>query len=189
MKSRLFFAVSFSLVVLFLTGCEPYLLYEDAWPEFKAVPDKALCVVIRPTGFAGGAYSPLWLDSKLVSGTTGNTVTSFTVEPGEHLVITKISIKTKVKFNFQAGKVYYLMQAVFPVPMIGTSTSLTPVPCEEATAKLEQEQKSLKYSRSNPNKEQEDLSAEEVKEELEDWDKWSKENPEKAKVEIEYSGC
>ncbi len=177
------------VVVCFLfIACEPFVLYEDQVPEFSAPADKALCVVIRPSGMYG-QLAPIWLDEKAISGTTGNTITSFPVDPGEHLVITKISIKTKVKLNFEAGKVYYILQAAFPIPMIGTSTSLTPMPCDEAMEKLEEEKGKLRYTRINPAAEPKNLEVDDVKEEQEDWKKWAEENPEKAKAEEEYSGC
>jgi hypothetical protein len=177
-----------SLGLLFV-ACEPFLLYEDQMPTFKAPSDKALCVVIRPSGMYGN-FAQLWLDKKTVGGTEGNTITSFEVEPGEHLVITRISIKTKVKLNFEAGKVYYLMQAAFPIPMIGVSTSLTPMPCAEAVAKLEEEKGKLKFTKLNPNNtDLDDLEDKDVKEEMEDWKKWADDNQDKAKVEREYSGC
>jgi hypothetical protein len=170
-------------------GCEPVLLYEEQFPAFNPPADKALCVVIRPSGMYGN-LAQIWLDGKTVGATSGNTVTSFEVDPGEHLVITRISIKTKVKLKFEAGKVYYLLQAAFPVPMLGVSTSLTPMPCAEATEKLEQEKGKCKFTRLNPNNTSlENLDDDDVKEELDDWKEWSDDNPEKSKTEIEYSGC
>jgi hypothetical protein len=82
------------------SSCTPPLLYEEAIPDFKAPADKALCVVIRPSGMYS-QYAPLWLDAKCVGGTEGNTITSFTVDPGSHLVMTKIKpyVENKTEFS------------------------------------------------------------------------------------------
>jgi len=185
--SSVSFTIMVCAVAMIIISCTSDLLYENNIPEFKAPANKALCVIIRPTGLYG-TYSPIWLDKKCVSGTEGNTITSFEVDPGEHLVLTKISLMTKVKFNFQPGKVYYLMQAAFPIPMVGVSTSLTPMPGPEAVTKIESEKGKIKFTKLNPEAGHKDLDDDDVKEELEDWSKWSRKEPEKAKIEIEYPG-
>lgn len=185
----LFIAVTSSILFI---GCEPFLLYEDQIPEFNAPPDKALCVMYRASGIIGDlAY--VWCDKKLVSGTTGNTITSFEVDPGEHYIFSKVNIMNKVRFNFQAGKVYYIAVAAFPVPIGITTlvnTTLTPRTCAEAAEKLEFEKGKLKYTRINPNAEGgEDLSDKDFQDEIEDYKKWMEKEPEKAKIEAEYEGC
>ncbi|MBD3393110.1 MAG: hypothetical protein GF418_13395 [Chitinivibrionales bacterium] len=95
----------------------------------------------------------------------------------------------KARLTFEAGKIYYLIQAVYPVPMVGITTSLTLMPCEEAAAKLEQEKGNFTYTRINPARGIENLDADDVEEEREDRKEWADENPDKAKAEIEYKGC
>jgi hypothetical protein len=169
------------------TSCTSPLLYEDTIPDFRAPADKALCVVIRPTGMYS-SYAPLWIDAKCMSGTEGNTITSFTVDPGSHLLMTKINLMSKTKLNFQAGKVYYVLMAAYPIPMVGVGTSLTPMPGPEATEKIKEEQGKLKYTKLNPEYDNQDLEADDVKEEMEDYAKWAEKEMEKAKVEAEYPG-
>ena len=188
MRRKFVGAAVFAVMIgLLAVSCEPILLYQSPLPEFKAPSDKALCVVLRPSGMFG-EYAPIWLDEKCVSGTMGNTITSFEVAPGPHLVLTKIALLTKVKLNFQPGKVYYLLQAAFPIPMIGTSTSLTPMPGDEATAKIEKEKGNIKFTKLNPKQTYQDLTAGNIKEELKDYDEWTKKEPAKAKVEADYPG-
>jgi hypothetical protein len=172
--------------LLFL-ACEPFLIYQTQLPEFNAPPDKALCVILRPFGFFPNV-SKIYLDEKIVSGTRENTITSFTVDPGQHLVIAKIGTRSKVKFNFQAGKVYYVLQTVYPIPIVGPGTTLVPMPGSEAIAKIESEKGKCKFSRYNEKSGKSNLEKSDVAEELADWEKWAKDNPEKAKIEIEYPG-
>jgi hypothetical protein len=178
---------AFAVSGLLLSSCTPELLYDKNIPNFTAPADKALCVVIRQSSF-GGKYAPLWLDAKLVSGTSGATITSFEVPPGPHLVITKINIKTKTKLNFQAGKIYYLQQAVWPVPFVGLMTGLTQMPQSEAAPLIEKERGSIRYSRINPDNGDKDLSNEDFQDETKDYDKWAQKEPAKAKAEADYPG-
>ncbi len=172
---------------LIISSCTSPLLYETDIPDFRAPADKALCVIIRPTGMYG-QYAPLWLDKKCVGGTSGNTITSFEVDPGSHLVLTKVNLMSKTKLNFTAGKVYYILMAAYPIPMVGVGTSLTPMPGSEATEKIKQETGSVKYTKLNPEYDHEDLDDDDLQEELEDYQKWEAKNPDKAKVEAEYTG-
>lgn len=193
-------AVSAVVVGLFLAGCEPFLLFEESIPEFKPPADKALCVMIRPSqsalkavgglvgGFDANALAIIYVDGKVVGGLQENSVTSFEVEPGEHLVLSKVKTMSKVKYNFQPGKVYYITQGLMPIPMIGTGQALKPMTPDEYRSKLADNTGALRYTRLNPNVPAEDLDADDVQDELEDWQKWAKKNPEDAKVEMEYPG-
>jgi len=175
-------------VSVLLAACTPALLYEETIPNFSAPADKALCVVIRTSGM-NSPDSPIWIDGKLVSGTARNTITSFKVDPGEHLVLTKFNIMSKCKLNFKAGKVYYILQTVYPVPMLGMMTSLVPLPCNEAAEVLEKEKDDLKFTKINPEGSFEDLPQNIVNKAQKDWKEWAEDEPEKAKKEIEYEGC
>lgn len=188
--SRILFASCIAGVLL--TACEPFLIYEDQVPEFKAPADKALCVIYRASGLYGN-LAKIYCDKKFITGTSGNTLTSFEVDPGEHYIFSKIDIMAKVKFNFQAGKVYYIAQAAFPIPIAITtliSNTLSPRTCAEAAEKLDSEKGKLKYTKYNSNYgEVEDLSDKDFQDEIEDYKEWMEKEPEKAKLEAEYSGC
>ncbi len=180
------------LVSLILVGCAPPLLqYEEQLPSLKASADKALCVVLRPTDKIGSMVIPIYVDENLISGTLGNTITSFDVGTGEHLVIAKSGTTDRVKFNFQAGKVYYLREDVWPLPLVVNGLSLEPISADEATALIEQEKGKLKYVERNPKcalNNRDNLGASKVQSLREDWQKWADKNPEKAKKQTEYPG-
>jgi len=207
MKYSRVLAVSMVAALVFIS-CEPLLLFEDTYPDFASPADKALCVVIRPLAppsipipkigpMGGGSINLgakqalIYIDGKVSGGNIGKTVCAFEVEPGEHLIIAKADIPGKVKFNFQAGKIYYLMHNVFPVP-IGVTTlvgsTLEPMPGDEAVAKLQEEKGNCKLVKYNPAAEAEDLEADDVQDEREKWDDWAKKEPDKAKIEMEYPG-
>ena len=175
------------VVGMVFVACEPFLIKQDQFPDFKAPADKALCVVIRPSGMFGD-LAKIYCDGTIEGGTNGNNVMSFEVTPGPHLVISKIRSKAKVKLNFQAGKVYYILQAAYPVPFVGTSTSLSPMPGAEATAKLDQEKGKCKYAQYNVKAQEPNLDKKDVDELTKDYDEWAAKNPDKAKAESEYPG-
>jgi len=177
------------MALFVLQSCKPLLLYDDLYPKFRGTEEKACCVIIRPSGVAGEEFYPVWVDTQLVSGTTGKTITSFPVDPGEHFIIVKSDTTARVKLLFEAGKEYYLGIHAASISVPDSSILLRPVTCSEAGYHLEVSWYSLKYSRLNPEKQLRNLSAEELTQERSAWEKWAKENPEKVKKETEYAGC
>lgn len=72
--------------------------------------------------------------------------------------------------------------------MVGTGISLTPMPQSEAISIIEKEGSSLKYTRINPEADPKNLDDDVVQKELQDYEKWAKKEPEKARSEAEYPG-
>jgi hypothetical protein len=202
---RVVLGVLAAAVAWVIIGCgEPFLLYESTLPEFKPPADKALCVIIRPsqTGtavlgrlFVGGSFdanalAKVYLDGKLIAGLTGNSVTSFDVEAGEHLVLSKVKTMSKVKYNFQAGKVYYITQALIPIPFVGTGQVMKPMTPDEYKAKLADNNGPLQYTRLNPTVPVENMDPKDVADEQKDYQKWAanSKNAADAKIEADYPG-
>lgn len=200
MKSR-FALVATALVSMAIIGCEPFLLFETPLPDFKAPAEKALCVIIRPSqtgvkiasslmggGFDANALAKVYVDGKLVAGLRENSVTSFEVDPGEHLIMSQVKTMSKIKYNFQAGKVYYISQGLIPIPMIGTGQAMKPMTPDEYKSKLADNTGALRYTRLNPNVPAEDMDPDDVADEMEDWKEWAEDNPEDAAAETDYPG-
>jgi hypothetical protein len=177
-----------------LMAGEDAVVWENQIPSFRAPAGKALCVVVRPTGWdarmqgkldKNADIAELWLDKRIVGATKPNSITSFEVPPGEHLVCTYVDVRKRVRLNFQAGKIYYLFQTV--TPSFNTFTLMT---CEEAKEKIQQERGKIRYERLNPAFTRlKDIRDDIFQKELNRWKKWAIENPKKAKAEKEYSGC
>lgn len=190
---RIFAGVCSIGALIAFSGCTPTLLYNKEVPAFKAAPDQALCVVYRPTAFAGAAFIPIYCDTNYVGGTEGNTVLSFAVTPGEHMIIADATNKSKVRFNFQAGKIYFIQHTVVTISggyiTINTST-FTPKAGAEAMAKLESEKGKITWVQPNPASSADNLSARDLAECIKDYDKWASEgkNAEDYKIEKEYPG-
>jgi hypothetical protein len=194
---RLLAGLSTAMVVMALTGCTPTLLYNKQLPEFKAAADKALCVVIRPMAFTGSNFVPIFVDTQYVGGTEGNTVLSFPVTPGEHFVIGDATNKSKVKFNFQAGKVYFIFHTVVvittsagPVTITITTSTFKPMSGEDAMKKIDSERGKISWVQPNPASEQKNLTGKDLADIQKDYDEWAakEKNAEDFKTEKEYPG-
>ena len=91
-----------------------YMLKKDAKPEIAAPPDKAILVIYRGTSFGFAVKIDNFIDNKFVGQTQGKSYFVTEVEPGEHYVIGASENNSCAKINFEAGKVYYLLQAIYP---------------------------------------------------------------------------
>jgi hypothetical protein len=182
-------------MLIFMAGCVSKLIYNKTLPELKPIPDKALCVVLRPTAFMGDVFIPIYCDQKYVGGTEGNTMLTFPVDAGEHIIIGDATNKSKVKFNFVAGKIYFIIHTVVTVRptsyiTINTST-FVPADGESATKKIESEKGKINWVQKNPeDKDSKDMSAKDFEDVKKDYDKWASEakNAADVKKESEYPG-
>ncbi len=180
-------------VALSLSGCTPILLYQAAIPDFRPAADQALCVVIRPVAVSGSVFVPIYVDHRYVGGTEGNTILSFPVPPGEHMIIADATNSSKVRFHFKAGKTYYIAQTVVTIdaPFVTINTS-TFTPKTEADAKgiIDNERGRSAWVQPNPARLQEDLSREKLAEIVADYEDWARkpENAASVRTEREYPG-
>ncbi len=178
---------------LSLTGCTPVLLHHAMIPSFEPPPDQALCVVIRPVAVSGAVFIPVYLDRQYVGGTEGNTILSFTVPPGEHMIIADATNSSKVRFHFKPGKIYYVAHTVVtidaPFVTINTST-FTPKTGADAAGIIANERGKSSWVQPNPAVRHDDLSAEKFAELLADYEGWARkpENAASARTERDYPG-
>jgi hypothetical protein len=177
-----------------MAGCASKLLYNKTLPEIKAPADKALCVIVRPTAFMGSVYIPIYCDEKYVGGTEGNTLLTFPVDPGTHYIIGDATNKSRSKFNFVAGKCYFILHTVVTVNAgyvtINTST-FGAMNGDEAMKKIEDEKGKITWVQKNPeDKDSKDMSANDFEDVKADYAKWAAESKsaEEAKKEAEYPG-
>ncbi len=190
---KLKYLVLASTMIAFL-GCEPMLLKKEVIPEFKAPADKALIIVLRKISVSiglggGGGEAKIFLDKKYVTGTSSNSVTSLEVDPGEHFVISMTGVKTPLKFDFKAGRVYYILQTTFPIPFVGTGNAIVPVDGAEGEENLASMRKDkCEYAYANPADPQDDLSDDDYEDIQKEWKEIMEEKPEEAKKSMDYPG-
>ena len=178
-------------------GCTPDFLYEVPLPEFMAPPDKALVVVYRLQDAFGvqgddDSYGKFYIDDKFMAANTGETVISFTVEPGRHFLFAKADATGTSRLDFKPGKVYYMQHIVFPIKVpyatVHGSTIKLKSP-QEYLADLKDDDAEMKYARMNPEGEHyEDMEDDDYREEMKGYEEWLRENPQDAKKALEYPG-
>jgi len=194
-KKRPLLRIVFGIIVLglILAGCTPMLIHESQWPDFTPPVKKSMCVVIRRLSkWSGGSdrFTPIFLDTEYVGGTEGNTVFSFSALPGKHFIVADASNKSHVRFNFRAGKIYYILQTVVAIPYAGEFSTFTPITGSDAEKILQDEKGSSTWVYANPSKPHDNLSQEDMADICKDYNEWSvkAENANSYKSENDYPG-
>lgn len=93
------------------------MVEQDTHPEIKADPQKAILVIFRGTSFGAAPSINFYIDRILAGQTRGKSYFITKVEPGSHYVIANLENNSCVKIKFEAGKIYYLSQGIFPGAM------------------------------------------------------------------------
>jgi len=162
------------------------LVHETQWPDYRPPAEKALCVVVRDFG---GPFTAFYLDTEYVGGTESHTVLSFPVSPGEHFIYSDSRFnRSLVKFNFRAGKTYYLRQAI-PFSPVFISV-ISPLTGSEAATLLQKEKDNVEWVKPNPAKLLSNLDADRMDDFRKDYEEWGAkaENADSYKIEKEYPG-
>jgi hypothetical protein len=177
---------------LLITSCVAPLLYNKELPPLKAPEGKALCVILRPMAITGSNTVNVYCDKKWVGATEGNTLLTFPVDAGEHYVIGDATNKSIVKYNFQAGKVYFILHTVVTISSsyftIVTST-FAPMDGSSATGKIDGEKGKISWVQPNPEyKDAKDLSDKDLADIQKDYAERAKKNPDDFQKEADYPG-
>jgi hypothetical protein len=203
-KTTWWCGVMLAAAVMF-SSCAPMIRYSTAIPAMKAPQDKALVVIVRPLPKTGASYNAdkmgmVYIDGVFSCVNTDNTITQAPVDTGEHYVMAVIDNVATIKFNFKAGKIYYLAQKILsrrvtaPTPGTGApsggltrvQTTLEPVTQEEFKA-LEgtAEMRFAQFSASKPLK---NMDPPLKKAHIMAYEFWAKAKPDLARVYFDYPG-
>lgn len=196
-KIYLLFLIAFTLI---LTNCgtQTYRLHK-VFPSFIAPTDKALVIIMRSVtakvyapfiGYVGGGgISEIYVDAKFATGTRENSAAIIEVEPGEHYIIAKTDTKSIRKFNFKAGKTYYLLQTTFPLPLSMTGNTIVPVDKKIGLEVIKSmKEKNFHFVEVLPTHTEENLTIDEFNGILSDWEKIEQKDLEEANKSLNYSG-
>jgi hypothetical protein len=82
-------------------------------PDPKSNPDMATLVIMRTTSYGYAASVSNYLDGKLIGQTKGKSYFITEIPPGKHSIICKNENMRPHFIDFEAGKVYYLQQAIY----------------------------------------------------------------------------
>jgi hypothetical protein len=87
---------------------------EKQHPEIKANPEKSTLVIYRGTAYGAFVKIENFLDRKFIGQTWGQSYFLAEVDPGRHYIFAVSENVSCARINFEAGKVYYLLQAIYP---------------------------------------------------------------------------
>ncbi len=178
------FIVAAFVVPLFLGGCAAgtNMIAKDAKPPLAVKSDRAVLVIVRTTSFMGGYVVNNYLDGKLIGQTQFKSYFTTDVKPGTHYVISRADNTDAARINFEAGRIYFLQQGIYPG--WNATTRYSPMTLNDAKKELA-EASYLIYDTQRPGN---DMSDKDFKEAKGDFEKENKEDPTRYKDVIEYKG-
>lgn len=172
------------VVTLLAASCGDFgMIQQEQRPEVKAPRDKALLVIIRATSFGGGIIVDNYLDGKLIGRTKRKTFFLTKVDPGTHYVMSQAENVGCARFDFEAGKVYYLTQAIYP-GIMKARTGFVAIDPEQAEKDI-QECDFYVYDSANPG---ENMDPEDYDETVADFDREAQEDPDRHEDVLNYPG-
>jgi len=187
---RLFFGTMVFTVVLFLSACATpprhMLVKENSVVDIRAIkPEngKASLVVARTTNYGGAIEFDTYLDKKMIGVTQrkGFFVKS-DIPPGTSYVISKAENMEPIKIQFEQDRVYYLLQ----IPRMGVwkaRVSVAPLNADELLATMDDGCKLMEYNPKDPG---DDLSDDDFKEAIQEYERDLKEG--KHQDHVQYRG-
>ncbi len=191
---------------LLLASCSPALLsYSPNIPQAKPAAGKALVMVVRTMPSASAAYNAEKLSTVFVDGafcgvSANGTVIQFPVDSGPHYVMARIDNVATVRFNFLAGKTYYIEQknssvrVTAPTPGTGApsggltrvQTTLAAIGPDEYAAILKTP--GIKYAQYALPKPLKNMDSMAKKAHVAAYEFWAKAKPELARMQDDYPG-
>lgn len=172
------------VATLLVASCGNFgMVQQEQRPEIKAPADKATLVIIRATNFGFAMIIDNYLDGKHIGQTKGKTYFLTEVEPGTHYVMSQAENVGCARFDFEAGKVYYLTQAIFP-GIMKARTGFIAIDPEQAEKDIE-DCNYYVYDSANPG---ENMDPEDYQETKADFDDEAINDPDRHKDVLNYPG-
>jgi hypothetical protein len=157
----------------------------DTKPSLAAKSDKAVLVIVRTTSWGGGLVIDNYLDGKMIGQTRGKSFFIADVKPGEHFVMARAENVAAARINFEAGRIYFLDQSIYPGFWMAR-TGFSPMTAEEGKKQISESGCDYRvYDTNNPGP---DMEAKDYNETKADFEKEVKEDPKRHKNILEYKG-
>jgi len=172
---------------VFLTACggPKHMITMDVKPTIASKPDKAVLVIVRTSSWGGGMVINNFIDGKMIGQTQGKSFFITEVKPGPHFVMAKAENVAAAKINFEAGRIYFLDQSIFP-GIWTMRTGFSPMTAEEAKKQISERGSDYRaYNTGNPGP---DMNAKSYEETKADFEREAKEDPKRHKNILEYRG-
>ena len=157
----------------------------DETPVIAPVEGKALLVFMRITSYGFAMITDNYIDGKWIGQTKKKCYYLTEVEPGDHYLqcaYDEDDIQTE-KITFEAGKIYFFSQGLFPSGPFTTGMTIVPKTDAEAREQLPECQYLVVGDKPG-----EDLEAEDYQEALEEFAEAVQEDPDSKRNTAEYKG-
>ena len=150
---------------LFLSACggPKHMITMDTKPALAAKTDKALLVIARTTSVGFAVTIENYLDKKLIGQTKGKSYFITDVAPGQHYVMGHAENWSTARFNFEAGRTYFLNQDI-RMGVWMARTGFTPLTANDAASQINESGMDYRvYNIKTPGEDMSDKDFNEVK--------------------------
>ncbi|HEX2957427.1 MAG TPA: DUF2846 domain-containing protein [Chitinispirillaceae bacterium] len=174
--------------LLFFTSCGPEIMVkQDAQPEIKADSEKAVLVIYRGTSFGAAIDIENYIGKQFIGQTEGKSYFISKVDPGTHYLVGASENNACAKITLEAGKIYYVMQGIYPGVM-KARTGFSASNPEDFTKDQKEGMDYLQYSQPASADDIPSIDEEEYKETIADYEKEIVDDPSKNKDMVELKG-
>lgn len=177
-----------SLLSVFLFSCAAgtkYMIEQNTKPPIAPKADKAVLVIVRTTSLGWAITIDNYIDGKMIGQTRGKSYFMAEVTPGSHFVMAKAENVAAARINFEAGRVYFLDQSIYP-GFWTMRTGYSTMTKEDALKQVNESGCDYRvYDTKNPGP---DMDAKDYNETKADFEKEVKEDPKRHKDILEYKG-
>ncbi len=183
-----FMAGVLSLLSVLLVSCAAgtkYMTEQDTKPPIAPKADKAELVIVRTTSLGWAITIDNYIDGKMIGQTRGKSYFIAEVQPGSHFVMAKAENVAAARINFEAGRVYFLDQSIYP-GFWTMRTGFSAMTKEDALKQVNESGCDYRvYDTKNPGP---DMEAKDYNETKADFEKEVKEDPKRHQDVLEYKG-
>jgi hypothetical protein len=142
-------------------------------------------VIVRTTSLGWAITIDNYIDGKMIGQTRGTSYFITEVNPGSHFVMAKAENVAAARINFEAGRVYFLDQSIYP-GFWTMRTGYSTMTKEDALKQVNESGCDYRvYDTKNPGP---DMDAKDYNETKADFEKEVKEDPKRHKDILEYKG-
>ena len=171
--------------IFLLIGCTTtHMTKFDKAPDRTFKSDKATLVIIRNIFLDDGAVFWIYLDRNLIGETTEKTYFVTSVTPGVHYLVVLAENKSVARFDFKAGKTYFLAEWGMIGVWRSRTAGLYPMTPEDA----EKAMKKYTYLEYDHKTGQELIDPKLYQQAIDEYLKNVKDNPETFKDILKYDG-
>ena len=159
------------------------MVKQESRVEPTADPEKATLVIMRTTMYGFAVVMNSYVDGKYIGQTKGKCYFTTKVDPGEHWLIGACENRAVAKVTFEAGKMYYFEQLVI-IGVMKARTGWEP----RDQAYFSQQLPELTYITPEPGFVGEDMEADDLQEDMDNFEKEVVKDPERHRNTLEYKG-